>query len=96
MQGRDVFVVRAGNSAGQAPPVPRPVRPAADDAGTRDSLARSMSDYLVREIEVIPNIRVRLHTEVINGHGSTHLDTSPCTTASTTRSSRSRRPRCSC
>ena len=40
-----------------------------------DSLARSMSDYLVREIKVTPNIRVRLHTEVIDGRGSAYLDT---------------------
>ena len=39
-----------------------------------DSLARSMSDYLTREIEVTSNITVRLHTEVIDGHGSDHLE----------------------
>ena len=33
MEGRDVFVVGAGNSAGQARAAPRPVRPAGDDAG---------------------------------------------------------------
>ena len=37
-------------------------------------LARSMSDYLTREIEVTPNIAVRLHTEVTDGHGSGHLE----------------------
>ena len=39
-----------------------------------DSLARSMSDYLIREIEVTPRITVRLHTEVTDGHGDDHLD----------------------
>ncbi len=74
MEGRDVFVVGAGNSAGQsalflawyARHVTMLVR--------GDSLARSMSDYLTREIEVTSNITVRLHTEVTDGHGSDHLE----------------------
>ncbi len=74
MEGRDVFVVGAGNSAGQtalhlaryARQVTMLVR--------GDNLARSMSDYLTREIEVTPNIAVRLHTEVADGHGSGHLE----------------------
>jgi thioredoxin reductase (NADPH) len=39
-----------------------------------DSLARSMSDYLIREIEATSAIRVRLDTEVTDGHGEDHLD----------------------
>ena len=39
-----------------------------------DSLARSMSEYLIREIEVTPNLAVRLNTEVTDGHGTEHLD----------------------
>ena len=74
MEGRDVFVVGAGNSAGQtalhlaryARQVTMLVR--------GDNLARSMSDYLTREIEVTASIAVRLHTEVANGHGSDHLE----------------------
>lgn len=74
MEGHDVFVVGAGNSAGQtalhlaryARQVTMLVR--------GDSLARSMSDYLIREIKATANITVRLHTEVTDGHGSDHLD----------------------
>jgi len=40
-----------------------------------DSLARSMSDYLVREIEATGNVTVCLHTEVTDGHGTDHLET---------------------
>ena len=69
MEDRDVFVVGAGNSAGQtalhlagrARQVTMLVR--------GDSLARSMSEYLIREIEVTPNLAVRLNTEVTGGHG---------------------------
>jgi thioredoxin reductase (NADPH) len=39
-----------------------------------DSLARSMSDYLTREIEATANITVRLRTEVTDGHGAAYLD----------------------
>ena len=75
MEARDVFVVGAGNSAGQtalhlaqrARQVTMLVR--------GDNLARSMSDYLIREIEVTPNLTVRLNTEVSDGHGIEHPDT---------------------
>ena len=74
MEGRDVFVVGAGNSAGQtalhlarhARQVTMLVR--------GDSLARSMSEYLTREIEVTANITVRLHTEITDGHGEQQLE----------------------
>jgi thioredoxin reductase (NADPH) len=74
MQGRDVFVVGAGNSAGQtalhlarhARNVTMVVR--------GESLARSMSDYLIREIEATSNITVRLQTNVTNVDGQDHLE----------------------
>ncbi len=74
MEGRDVFVVGAGNSAGQtalhlaryARQVTMLVR--------GGSLARSMSDYLIREIGATSTITVRLNTEVTGGHGADHLD----------------------
>ena len=72
--GRRVYVVGAGNSAGQAAlhlgrharSVILLVR------GT--SLAASMSDYLVQEIARTPNVGVRLRTEVHSVHGSAHLE----------------------
>ncbi len=75
MAGHDVFVVGAGNSAGQsalhlaryARQVTMLVR--------GDDLARSMSDYLIREIAATGNLTVRLHTEVIDGHGQGRLET---------------------
>jgi thioredoxin reductase (NADPH) len=74
MEERDVFVVGAGNSAGQtalhlarrARQVTMLVR--------GESLARSMSEYLIREIEATPNLAVRLNTEVTDGRGIEHLD----------------------
>jgi thioredoxin reductase (NADPH) len=74
MQDRDVYVVGAGNSAGQttlhlaryARQVTMLVR--------GDGLERSMSEYLIREIGATPNISVRLRTEITGGHGSDHLE----------------------
>lgn len=39
-----------------------------------DALASSMSDYLVREVEAIPNVAVRLRTEVAGGEGQGRLE----------------------
>ena len=70
MEGRDVVVVGAGNSAGQtALHLARHARQVTMLVRA-DSLARSMSDYLIREIEATSNITVRLHTEVTDGHGA--------------------------
>jgi thioredoxin reductase (NADPH) len=74
MQGRDVYVVGAGNSAGQtalhlgrhARQVTMLVR--------GDSLSHTMSDYLIREIKATGNIAVRLRTEVTDGHGDDYLE----------------------
>ena len=74
MEGRDVFVVGAGNSAGQATLYLARYARQVTILVRGDSLARSMSDYLTREIEATSNIMVRLHTEITDGHGSGHLD----------------------
>jgi thioredoxin reductase (NADPH) len=74
MAGQDVFVVGGGNSAGQtalylarhARHVTLVVR--------GDNLERSMSDYLIREIEATAGITVRPHTEVTDGHGADRLE----------------------
>jgi thioredoxin reductase (NADPH) len=74
VSGLDVYVVGAGNSAGQA------ALDLAAHAGSvtvlvrGDSLARSMSDYLVKEIEAAPNIAVRLRTEVVEAGGRGRLE----------------------
>ena len=74
MQGRDVYVAGAGNSAGQtALHLARHAR-RVTMLVRGDSLARTMSDYLTREIRATSNITVRLRTEVTEGHGSGHLE----------------------
>jgi thioredoxin reductase (NADPH) len=73
--GQDVFVVGAGNSAGQAAVhLARHAR-AVTILARGGSLAASMSDYLVQEIEAHPNISVRVHTEIVDGGGNGRLET---------------------
>jgi thioredoxin reductase (NADPH) len=74
MAGQDVFVVGGGNSAGQtALYLARHARHATLVV-RGDNLERSMSEYLIREIEATANITVRLHTEVTDGHGADRLE----------------------
>ena len=75
MQGRDVFVVGAGNSAGQVAALHLARHAVQVTLLVRgDTLTRTMSDYLIREIGATSNITVRLRTEVTDGHGADHLD----------------------
>jgi thioredoxin reductase (NADPH) len=74
MAGRDVFVVGGGNSAGQTTLYLARYARHVTLLVRGDNLARSMSDYLIREIEATPNVSVRLHTEVTDGHGADRLE----------------------
>ena len=72
--GQDIFLIGAGNSAGQAAlhfanharQVTLLVR--------GDSLEKSMSRYLIEQIAGKSNIAVRLHCEVQAAHGEAHLE----------------------
>ena len=67
MQDQDVFIVGAGNSAGQAALHLAKHARAVTLLVRGDSLAKSMSSYLVRAIESTPNVVVRHRTEVVDG-----------------------------
>ena len=74
MAGRAVFVVGAGNSGGQAALHLAGYARQVTMLVRGDSLARSMSDYLIREITATPSISVRLRTEISDGYGPDHLE----------------------
>ena len=74
MQGRDVFVVGAGNSAGQAAMHLSRYAASVTMLVRGASLRATMSEYLVSEIEHAPNIHVRLGTEVVDGSGAGRLE----------------------
>ncbi|HEY4429050.1 MAG TPA: FAD-dependent oxidoreductase [Solirubrobacteraceae bacterium] len=73
-QDQDVFIVGAGNSAGQAALHLARYARAVTLLVRGDSVAKSMSSYLVREIESTPNVVVRHRTEVVDGTGNGTLE----------------------
>ncbi|HEV3135666.1 MAG TPA: FAD-dependent oxidoreductase [Acidimicrobiia bacterium] len=84
--GEDVYVVGAANSAGQAAVFLSRHARRVTLLVRSDDLARSMSYYLMRQIEEIPNIEVRLTTQVIGVHGDDHLEElTLCDTSAGTR-----------
>jgi thioredoxin reductase (NADPH) len=74
MRGEDVFVVGAGNSAGQAAIHLSGYAASVTIVTIDQRLGEFMSDYLVQKIEATPNIRVVLHTEVVEGQGRQRLE----------------------
>jgi thioredoxin reductase len=75
MRGRHVFVVGGGNSAGQAAVHLSRYADRVSVLIRRDSLAATMSDYLIRELEALPNIDIRPRVQVVGGTGSDFLET---------------------
>ncbi len=84
--GEDVYVVGAANSAGQAAVFLSRHARRVTLLVRSDDLGRSMSYYLVRQIDETPNIEVRLTTQVIGVHGDDHLEElTLCNTSAGTR-----------
>lgn len=74
VRGEDVFVAGGGNSAGQAA-----VHLAQHAARVvvlvrGDTLAASMSEYLIRQMEAAANIEVWTNSEVVGGSGELRLE----------------------
>ena len=74
MEGQEVFVVGAGNSAGQAALHLARYAASVTLLVRGPDLAKSMSEYLIREIEQAPNVAVRLRTQVADGLGGHRLE----------------------
>lgn len=74
MRGKDVFVVGGGNSAGQAALHLARYARQVTLVVRGDSLERSMSEYLIMEIDGAANVYVRLNSEVVDGGGEHHLE----------------------
>jgi thioredoxin reductase (NADPH) len=72
--GRPAFVVGGGNSAGQAALHLSKYAQQVTILVRSQTLAASMSDYLIRQIEAAPNVDVRYRSEVAGGGGSGHLE----------------------
>jgi thioredoxin reductase (NADPH) len=74
LRGEDVFVVGAGNSAAQAAVHLARYAASVTIVAIEHDLGEHMSDYLVRELEAIPNVHVRLHQQVVDGRGRARLE----------------------
>jgi thioredoxin reductase (NADPH) len=73
-QDQPVFIVGAGNSAGQAAMYLAQFATRITMLVRGDNLGKSMSQYLVERIEAAPNIHVRLRTTVTTVTGQDHLE----------------------
>jgi thioredoxin reductase (NADPH) len=74
MEGQEVFVVGAGNSAGQAALHLAKYAASVTLVARGPDLGASMSDYLVQEIDHAPNVSVRRNTQVVDGLGGWRLE----------------------
>jgi thioredoxin reductase (NADPH) len=74
MEGQDVYVVGGGNSAGQAAVHLAKWAASVTLLVRGGGLAATMSDYLVKEVEALPNVAVRPRTQVVAGHGHGRLE----------------------
>lgn len=73
-KGEDVFIVGAGNSAGQAAVYLSKYARSVNLLVRGDSLAKSMSRYLIDQIEEIDNINVKVLTQVKEFIGEEKLE----------------------
>jgi thioredoxin reductase (NADPH) len=72
--GEEVYVVGAGNSAGQAAVYLARYAERVTVVVRGRSLGASMSDYLVQQVEATPTVNVRLNTEVVSAGGAGRLE----------------------
>ncbi len=72
--GSDIFIVGGANSAGQAAVYLAKTARSVTILVRGPSLRKSMSYYLIQQIEAIPNITVRTCTEVVEAHGTGRLE----------------------
>lgn len=75
VRGKDVFVVGAGNSAGQAAMNFAKLARSVTLLARGEGLAASMSSYLTERIAKAPNVTVRSHTQVVAVDGDDWLRT---------------------
>jgi thioredoxin reductase (NADPH) len=73
MRGRNVFVAGAGNSAGQTALHMAKWASRVTVLVRAESLAGSMSDYLIRQLGASPNVDVSYRVQVADGTGTSHL-----------------------
>jgi thioredoxin reductase (NADPH) len=74
MVGQEVYVVGGANSAGQAAQHLARFATRVTLLVRGESLEAGMSEYLITQLEALPNLQVRLRTRVVDGHGGDRLE----------------------
>jgi len=74
VRDEDVYIVGGANSAGQAAVFFSRTARSVTIVVRGDSLERSMSQYLIAQLQQLPNIRVRTNSEVVGAKGNDHLE----------------------
>jgi thioredoxin reductase (NADPH) len=74
MRGRQVYVAGGGNSAGQAAVYLAGYADHVTILVRRSGLAETMSEYLIREIDSLPNVDVRGRVQIVDGHGTDFIE----------------------
>jgi thioredoxin reductase (NADPH) len=74
MAGEEVFVVGGANSAGQAALHLARYAARVHLLVRGDSLAAGMSEYLITQLRVTPNVQVHLRARVVDAHGDSRLE----------------------
>ncbi|WP_091409834.1 FAD-dependent oxidoreductase [Friedmanniella luteola] len=72
--GKDVYILGGGNSAGQAAVFLSRFARSVTVVIRKDSLASSMSDYLIREIDALPTVAVHPRVQVVDARGEQTLE----------------------
>ncbi len=75
VQGQDVYMLGAGNSAGQAALLLARYAKSVTLVAMEDSINQRMSSYLVERVESAPNIRTRTGCTVCSATGDSRLET---------------------
>ncbi len=74
VQGKDVFIVGGGNSAGQAAVNFANFANAVTLLVRGDALEKTMSHYLIEELKTKTNVQVETLSEVVDAQGDDHLE----------------------
>jgi thioredoxin reductase (NADPH) len=74
VQGKDVYLIGGGNSAGQAAVAFSNYANSVTILVRGDGLAKSMSHYLTEQLKTKSNVRVETHSEVVEAYGDDHLE----------------------
>lgn len=74
VQGKDIYLIGGGNSAGQAAVAFSSHANSVTLIVRGDALAKSMSHYLTEQLKTKSNVRVEVRSEVVDAYGDDHLE----------------------